>query len=289
MNSGFIGFIGLPNAGKSYLINAIVGEKVGIVTSKPQTTRQRVVGVYSDEDSQLLCVDTPGWTHSHSGLNGFLKKEMKAVIKDSDALVAVLNVDAKNLTQLLQVVDLVKSAQKPWCAVASKMDLGLEHRWAILKEQLEILPTSAKRSPHDLKETLIPTLKTLVPQSPPLYEKDIYTTQSIRHLSSEIVREKCFECLHQEIPYGMAVQISQFKEKPQILYISAELILSKDKHRPIVIGRGGQKLKSIGQAARLEIEKIFGKKVFLELHVKVRPQWMKEKPFLKGLGYVVNQ
>lgn len=293
--SGFIGFVGLPNVGKSSLINSIVGEKVGIVTPKPQTTRQRVVGVYSDEESQLLCVDTPGLVHSDSGVNGFLKEEVKAVAKNSDALVAVLNVDAKDLESLLEVVEWVKAAVKPWCVVINKADLGQKHRLAILRSRLSdleipLISTSATKWKDDLKETLIPILKTLVPESQALYGNDIYTTQNMRDLSSEIVREKCFEFLHQEIPYSMAVQVRKFEENPKkILHISAELILNKDKHRPIVIGRKGYKLKAIGQAARLEIEKIAGQKVFLELHIKVKPNWMKEKKFLKDLGYVVNK
>ncbi len=313
--SGFIGFVGLPNAGKSSLINKIIGEKVGIVTSKPQTTRQRVVGIYSDQDAQLLCVDTPGIISSELGLHGFLKKEVHAVMSDVDALVAVLNVDAKSLESLLEVVELINSNAgdtstaddtsitastntivdtKPWCIVISKADLSQDHRVAALRNKLKefnkkIVITSSTHWSEDLKETLLPTLKNLVPQSPPLYENDIYTTQNMRALSSEIIREKCFVFLHQEIPYGMAVQIKSFQELPEILNISAELIVSKEKHRPIVIGRGGSTLKRIGQSARLDIEKITGQKVFLELYVKVKVQWTKKKSLLRDLGYVINK
>ena len=293
--SGFIGFLGLPNAGKSSLINAIVGEKVGIVTSKPQTTRQKVIGIYSDHESQILCVDTPGFTKSESGINGFLKEELKSVIRDSEALVAVFNPDAKSEEDLEKIVNLVKDSQKPWLAVISKSDLPQKHRIALIRKRLQVLgvpiiATSAKQWPEDLKETFLPSLKSLLPFGPPLYEGDIYTTQRIRDLSSEIIREKCFEFLHQEIPYGMAVRVAEFKEtSAKKIYLLAELIVNKDNHRPIIIGENGKSLKKIGRSARLEIEALVDKDVFLDLHVKVKPHWMKEKKILRELGYVVGQ
>ena len=290
--SGFIGFVGLPNAGKSCLINAIVGEKVGIVTPKPQTTRQRVVGVYSDHEAQILCVDTPGWVNLDLGINKLLKEEVKAVVRDSDALVAVLHVDAKSFQELQAVVTWVQSHSCSWCIVINKADLAQKHRVALLRESLShlgvpIVSTSATRWASDLPETLIPVLKDLVPEGDPLYGNDIYTTQTVRQGCSEVIREKCFEFLHQEIPYGMAVRVVDFSVSRN-LNISAELIVSKESHRPIVIGRRGQTLKRIGQSARKEMEKIVGKKIFLNLHVKVQPCWMKEKKFLKELGYVVT-
>ena len=166
------------------------------------------------------------------------------------------------------------------------------NRVALLRESLShlgvpIVSTSATRWASDLPETLIPVLKDLVPEGDPLYGNDIYTTQTVRQGCSEVIREKCFEFLHQEIPYGMAVRVVDFSVSRN-LNISAELIVSKESHRPIVIGRRGQTLKRIGQSARKEMEKIVGKKIFLNLHVKVQPCWMKEKKFLKELGYVVT-
>lgn len=291
--AGFVGLLGLPNAGKSTITNALVGEKVSIVTSKPQTTRKRIVGIYNDERMQALFVDAPGIVSSASGLNQFLEKEYQDVVQQSDALIVVLNLDAKRPEQLDDVLEIAEASKKPWVAVINKEDLPQFHRVMILREKVKalgkpVVVTSALRSPEALREVMLEHLYNMLPESPaPLYGEDLYTLSNLKEMAAETIREKCFEYLHQEIPFGLAIRILRFVENEgNTVKIYAELLLAKENHRAIVIGQEGQKLKVIGMAARKDLEKIYGRKVFLDLHVNVRKNWAKNANIMKELGYV---
>ena len=295
-HAGFIGLIGLPNAGKSTLANALVKEKVSIVTAKPQTTRQRVLGIVSDEEAQILFVDAPGQVKATSGLNQFLGEEYRAVIGESDALMAVLNMDHKNLDDLLAIAQTCADSGKPWMAVITKTDHPEPQRVAILRQHLEgfkvpVVATSALKAPDQARELILPLAKNLVPESPaPLFDPETFTTQNLREMAAEIVREKCFEYLHQEIPYGLAVKVKKFVEDDRrTTKIYADIMVTKDGHKAIVVGKGGSSLKRIGSLARQDLEKLVGRKVFLELHVIVRKNWARNPQILQELGYVVPQ
>lgn len=294
--AGFVGLLGLPNAGKSTITNALVGEKVSIVTSKPQTTRKRIVGLYTDERMQALFVDSPGIVNASSGLNQFLEKEYQDVVEQSDVLLVVLNLDAKRPEQLDEVIEIAEKSSKPWMAIINKEDLPQFHRVMILREKVKalgrpVVVASALRDPETLREILSDFLYEMLPESPaPLYGDELYTLSSLKEMAAETVREKCFEYLHQEIPFGLAVRIIKFVEdEGPVIKVFGELLLAKDNHRAIVIGQEGKKLKMIGMAARKDLEKIYGRKVFLDLHVNVRKNWAKNNNIMKELGYVLPE
>ena len=292
MKSGFVSLIGLPNAGKSTLVNALIGEKVGIVSAKPQTTRRRVVGIYNDESMQVCFIDAPGMIRSVNGLNRFLECECEAVMKDGDILVAVLNVDAPKLEDLLQIVRDVAKQKKPWMAVITKTDLDDGHREGRLREEVVAFgaPTvavSATKNSTKARERLLPFIREILPVAPPLFEGDLYTTQSEREMVAEIIREKCFESVHKEVPYGLAVRILKFEERTPIPKIEAEIIVSKDSFLPIILGESGRRIRHIGVEARRDIEKLLGRQVFLQTHVKVKRDWQRNAAIMRELGYVV--
>lgn len=291
--AGFIGFIGLPNSGKSTLMNALVGEKVSIVTAKPQTTRRRVMGVLSRPNFQAVFVDAPGLVQAKSGLNTFLRDEAYDVIAQSDVLVAVLNIDEKQIENLEEVIKLVKESGKPWIALIHKTDLPLLHRPQIVRdrigESVPVIQGSALADRESARELLLEKIEPLLPASNgPLYDEELYTLSPTRELCAEIIREKCFETLHQEIPFGLAVKVLRFDEDSgAAVKIYAEIIVGKENHRPIVIGREGKVLKVIGTEARKEIEKLTGRRGYLDLKVSAKRNWYKNPVMMKDFGYVV--
>ncbi len=290
--AGFVGLIGLPNSGKSTLMNALVGEKVSIVTSKPQTTRRRVIGLVNDKEFQAIVVDAPGVVRAKSGLNLFLHEEANDVIAQSDALIAVLNIDEKSADQLDEIVKLASESGKPWIALIHKTDLPQLHRPQILRDKLArfgvpVIQGSALHEGELLRELIFEHLKPMLPYADgPLYDVELYTLSSVRELTAEIIREKCFENLHQEVPFGLAVRIVKFEEDEPVIRILAEIVVAKENHRPIVIGREGQALKKIGSDARKEIESLTGRKVYLELRVASKRNWQKNPGVMRELGYV---
>ncbi len=294
--AGFVGLIGLPNSGKSTLMNFLIDEKVAIVTPRPQTTRRRVHGILNEEASQIVFVDAPGLVTAKPGLFDFLAKEAQEVMAESDALIAVLSLDLKSAEEAESIISMVSKSGKPWMAVINKIDLeALSHRSLILRNMLQdhkvpILSVSClhrDKFQKEDREELITEIKKLIPESPaPLYDPELYTTESLRDLACEIVREKCFLNLKDEVPYSMAIRTIEFKEDADpIPRITLEIIVSKDNHKGIVIGKGGQLLKKIGQEARVEIEKLMGTKIFLGLKVSTREDWFQNKRIMKELGY----
>ncbi len=295
MKAGFVALIGEPNAGKSTLMNALIGEKVSIVTPKPQTTRQRVMGILTTETAQLVFVDAPGMLKSTSGLNAFLREEAQDVIKNADVVVALLSSDATQQS----VEDLVRTVgreKKPMVAVITKCDLlkgTATPRFFkyLVEEKISFFSISALKRPQEAKDEILKVVTPLLPESPAaLYDGEIYTTQTLREMTAEAIREACFLNLRQEIPYGLAVRISHFKEdEGPVVKIAAEIIVEKDNHKGIVIGAKGAMMREIGSAARKEIEKFLGRQVFLELHVAAKPNWFQNKRLMQELGYVVRE
>jgi len=296
--AGFLGLIGQPNAGKSTLMNYLVREKVSIVTEKPQTTRRRVLGVWSTDEGQIVFVDAPGLIKADKGLNGFLSKEAEDVISQSDVLLAVLSVDEKDPEDVTKVIKMVSSSGKPWAGVITKSDIEeKQHRIMILKRMIEeaggkAFQVSAKDIDGDPenREALLIEFLAMMPESPaPLYDIELFTPHKTRDLVAEVIREKCFEFIHQEIPFSMAVRIIKFEEDatpcPKIY---AEIMVAKENHKAIVIGKGAATLKEIGSAARKEIEELMGEKVFLDLKVNFKADWFNNKRIMQELGYVRN-
>ena len=296
IKAGFVGLIGQPNAGKSTLMNNLVKEKVSIVTPKPQTTRRRVQGLVTLPAGQIIFVDAPGIIKSTSGLNSFLEKEAHDVMKNSDALIAVLSIDEMDIKYNNEILDLVKAAKKPFIAIITKTDIDEKiHRIRILGEQLteqkiKWHTVGKKITNNEDLQMIFDSVLELLPESDQyLFDKEHYTTESVKELASEIIREKCFEELAFEIPFNIAILTQKFEENlkcPRLIY---DILVAKESHKPIVVGKGADKIKKIGEKARLEIQKMMGvPKIYLELNVVVKENWFGNKSLMKELKYVVR-
>jgi GTP-binding protein Era len=306
MKAGFIGVIGQPNAGKSSLVNALVKEKVSIVTDKPQTTRRRILGILSEPETQFVFVDAPGILNEKKatkGLNGFLALEARDVMTSSDVLLGVLSVDEEKPEHLEEVLTFLKEGKKDVVLVLHKTDmteLYLRRKDKIndmIKKHFPDAPIfelSSANTKDELQiekqKELLKVLSAMLPESPaPLFEVDLFTPQSTRDLVAEIVREKCFQVLHQEVPYNLAVQVAKFDEAdPGMLRIWVDIWIGRESHKAIVIGKAGANLKEIGTLARKEAEAILQTKIFLSLNVVVKEDWFLNTRKMKDLGYVVE-
>lgn len=298
--AGFVGLIGQPNAGKSTLMNLLVQEKVSIVTAKPQTTRRRIMGMVNRPKSQIVFVDAPGVISASKGLNAFLAQEAQDVIEQSDLLVAVFATDTKEKEQIEQIIEMLAKSGKKWMAVITKVDLvELRRRVEMIKElcakqkncvkAIEI-SKSWEKDTEPVLEQIYEFCEQNLPDSPqPLYDVELFTPHSTRELVAEMIREQCFEVLHQELPYNVAVRIQKYDEEGKLPKIYAEVMVSKGSHKAMVIGKGAAVIKEIGMRARKEIEKFLGQKVFLQLDVGVREDWFENKKLMKELGYVMER
>lgn len=292
--AGFVALVGQPNAGKSTLLNALLNEKVSIVSEKPQTTRARVTGILNFDEAQVIFVDAPGAVKSTSGINKFIQDEVKDVIDKADVICVLLASDASE-RGARELLARVRAGRKPWVVVITKADLLGGTRTpkyfnALVDEGIPFVSVSAQRRPGEARQEVLGRVIPLLPESPkPLYEEDLYTTQTLRQMTAEFIRETCFEHLRQEIPYGLAVKVVEFQETEPVVRIRADIVLDKENHKAIVIGAKGQQLKKIGTEARAKIEPLVGSQVFLELHVSVKPNWTRNPRLLKELGYVVGK
>lgn len=284
MKSGFITVIGLPNSGKSSLVNKLVNEHVSIVTAKPQTTRKRTLGIISEKDKyQMVFVDTPGFIEAEAGLNKFLKSELDQALKDINVVIATIYPKEFRGVEKPWALRATEHFKTPVIYVATQVDREMPdlEKWKYWTDKHIYLTSSVTGNGLDqLKEKILE----LLPEGPEYYDPEIYTNQTLRELSSEIVRKNCFESLHQEIPYGLAVNIRDFEEG-NMYRVHADIVIARENHKAMVIGQKGAMLKRIGTASRLEMEKSFGQKVFLQLHVVVKDQWMKNAQWLEELGY----
>lgn len=300
IRAGFVGLIGQPNAGKSTLLNSFVKEKVSIVSHKPQTTRRRILGIVNAKEYQIVFVDAPGVIEAQKGLNHFLSQEADDVIEQSDALVAVLSIDTKSEKEIDQILEKVVASKKPWVAVVNKVDLAeVTRRIQMIKDKISDLKNchgvfeyseTWGKDLKDINANIFKTLAEVLPESPgPLYDIDLFTPHTMRELVAEIVREKCFTVLEQELPYMLATQVIKYDEDERIPHIYCDIFVAKESHRAMTIGKGGEVIKKIGMLSRAEIEKLVGGKVFLKLDVKVKEDWMNSNKFMKELGYVVER
>jgi len=290
LRSGFVAVVGRPNAGKSTLINALVGSKVSIVTPVPQTTRNRILGIVNQPDAQIILMDTPGIHQPLSRLNQQMMTFVRQAIEDRD--VALLVVDASGRFGRGEefALTLLKEYAPKAILVLNKIDLirkkqllPLMDHYSKLHDFEEIIPISALR--EDGLRELLQALVKLLPEGPQYFPPDIYTDQPERFLTSEIIREKLILHTRQELPYVSAVLIDAFEESEAITRIHATIVVEKDSQRRIVIGAGGARIKEIGIEARRELERLFPPKVFLELFVKAEPHWRDDRAMLAALDY----
>lgn len=290
--SGFISILGRPNVGKSTLLNRIIGEKVAIVTEKPQTTRNRILGIKNIEGGQLIFLDTPGIHEGRSLLNQRMVQTAIASGRDSDVLLFLIEPSLVHLEEDRKMVESLKGTQGVPFLVINKIDLVRKERLLPIIDQYrnihpfqEILPISAVTG-EGVDQLLQEILKVL-PESPPYYPEEMFTDQTERFWVSEIIREKVIQQSYQEIPYCVAVTIEEFKEQPEknLVVIKATVHVERDSQKKIVIGKGGQKLKKIGEKAREEIEALLKTKVYLELWVNVEKNWTQNLQAIQRLGY----
>lgn len=288
---GYVAVVGRPNVGKSTLINALIGEHVSITSKKPQTTRDRVLGVVTDADSQIIFVDTPGFqTKIGSQLIRRMNRTVRASLGEVDAVVFVIESggwrpadlevlkllpkDAKNVILALSKTDLTKDRNAMLPLIAESM---AKYPFAA------VVPVSAEK--HRQLGDLIAEIKKLLPEGVPYFDPDTYTDRSPRFLAAEIIREKAFRLLGDELPYGIAVTIDKWQEDGEGASIIATLIVEKESHKPIVIGKDGAKLREISRLARADIAEMLGKRTYLEVWVRVRRGWSDDAKALKTLGY----
>lgn len=288
--AGFVSILGRPNAGKSTLLNALLGEKVAIVASRPQTTRTSIQGVLTLKDAQIVFVDTPGIHKSTTLLN---KRMMDTVRASAEADVVLLVVDslAPFTDEDVQAVDLVKKIHSPAIAVFNKIDrleskpklLALIDRYRSLHDFAAYVPVSAMKGEglDVLRQEIVQRL----PEGPALYPEDHLTDQPERFLAAELVREKALLLTRQEVPHAVAVMVDQWEDTPGLLRIAATIYVERPGQKAILIGAGGALLKKIGTLARQEIEKLVHKKVFLQTFVKVRPNWREDAEFLTAVDW----
>ena len=290
--SGYVAIIGRPNVGKSTLINRVLGQKLCITSRRPQTTRHRILGIKTEESSQLIYVDTPGLhTDGKRAMNRYLNRAAASSIDDVDVILFV--VDGLNWTDDdEQVLERLKSnATAPVILVLNKVDklsdkaMLLPHIEKITQQYTfaKVLPISARKGINvDELETEI---KQLVPEGELIFPEDQFTDRSSRFLAAELVREKLFRQLGQELPYSLTVEIEQYKQEDKLIRIGAVIYVERSGQKSIVIGKKGELLKAVGREARIEMEGLFDSKVFLELWVKVRDGWSDNERMLKNLGY----
>ena len=288
--SGFVAVVGRPNAGKSTLVNALVGEKVSIVTPAPQTTRNRILGIVNRPEAQVVLMDTPGIHKPLSRLNERMMTFVRQALEERE--VALLIVDAAErfgkgdeyaLRLLKEYAPRTILALNKIDLIKKPLLLPLIERYSKLHEFEEIIPISA-RIGAGLVELMAAVIK-LLPEGPRYFPPEIYTDQPERFLAGEIIREKVIRQTRQEMPYVTAVLIEEFNEAETMTTIHATIIVEKDSQKPIIIGAGGARLKQIGTEARLELEKLFPPKVFLALYVKVEPHWRDDRAVVAELDY----
>ncbi len=287
--SGFVNIIGLPNAGKSSIINRLLDDKFSIVTSKAQTTRHRAHAIINGKDFQVVISDTPGFTIPKNKIHEYMNKKILSSFKDADIILFIVELGAENRTDN-QLIEKIKKIKIPVLLVLNKVDKVnqdiLEEEsnfWSNEMENIETWVVSAKENFNiqNLKNRVIE----LLPEGPKYYPDDIWTDKNERFFVNEIIREKIFNIYSQEIPYISEVITESYKIRNKVLRISSMIIVERDSQKGIIIGNNGESIKKLGSESRKDLEDFFSKKVFLELNVKVYKDWRKNSNHLKKLGY----
>ena len=290
---GYVSLIGKANAGKSTLINALIGEKVAIVSPKPQTTRNNIIGILTKEKSQIVFVDTPGIHTSKNALDRYMNKNVRSAIGGSDIVVYLLDGSKKLLTEEINYVKNLIEKELIVIIAVTKIDiLNYEKVYPLLAELSkiegvkEIIPLSSfkKRNIDVLEEAILKFLPETNDKNF-IYAEDEYTDRSLKFIIAEIIREKALYLYEKEIPHGLALEIIKYEELEKIVNIDVDIICERDTHKSIIIGNGGVKIKKLGELAREEIQKLLGSKVMLKLFVKVEKNWRDRPNNLAEFGY----
>ena len=288
--TAFIAIVGRPNVGKSTLLNAILGEKIAIVSSKPQTTRNRITGIYTNGDDQYVFLDTPGIHAPKNSLGEYMVKTADTSMRDADAVVLVVDV-AKEITSVEEnVIDYLKKSGIPAILAINKIDTCDREalaetiaKYAAKHDFDAFVPMSAKKNKN--VEELMSECSKFLCESEWFFPEDMVTDQPERQIVAEIIREKILRTLNKEIPHGTAVVIEEFKDEGSLLRIRAEIFCEKASHKGIIVGKNGAALKLIGTYAREDLEKLFGAKVYLNLWVKVKENWRESARTVSNFGY----
>ncbi|MDD3034784.1 MAG: GTPase Era [Bacteroidales bacterium] len=288
--AGFVNIIGNPNVGKSTLMNALVGERLSIVTAKAQTTRHRVMGIVNGDDYQIVYSDTPGIIRPNYKLQESMMDFVETAIGDADIILYVTDV-VESSTKNMEYIEKMNRIDIPVLIVLNKIDLSnqaaleeLYTKWQALVPKAEIFPLSAKEKFNI--DSLFNRILALIPANPAWYDKETLTDRNLRFFASEILREKILLNYEKEIPYCSEVVIENFKEKENVFHIEAVINVLRDSQKGIIIGNQGASLKRTGMMARKDMEAFFEKKVFLQIFVKVNPDWRDDKRKLKQFGYI---
>lgn len=291
MKSGFVSFIGRPNVGKSTLLNSILNKKVVITSNKPQTTRNLIQGIYNEKDTQIVFVDTPGIHKAHNKLGRALNKQAYFTINDVDIIIMVVDITEKIGNGDKFVIDILKNIQtKPVFLVINKIDkLPREEILSKIEEYMnlynftEVIPVSARKK--DNIDRLIEVIKKYLPDNIKYFDSDTVTNSSPEFIISELIREKVLELTDEEVPHSVTCVVEELYEEEKIINIGASIIVDRENLKKIIIGKNGNMIKEIGIRARKDIEEYFGKKVYLDLFVKVIPKWRDKEKFLNMIGY----
>ena len=288
--SGFAALIGRPNVGKSTLMNCLIGQKIAITSNKPQTTRNRIQTVYTDAESQIVFVDTPGIHKAKNKLGDYMTSVAEKSIGDVDVVLFLVEPTDYIGAGEHHIIEKLKKTKAPVFLIVNKIDtvkrddlLRIITNYTKEFDFTEVIPVSALKA--DNTGELIKCIKKYLPYGEPFYDEDTVTDQPIKQIVAELIREKALKCLDEEIPHGIAVTIERMDFKPNIVDIDATIICEKDSHKGIIIGKQGQMLKKIGSAARYEIEDLIENQANLQLWVKVKSNWRDSDMLIKNYGY----
>ena len=290
--SGFVAIIGRPNVGKSTLMNCIIGQKIAIMSSKAQTTRKRIETVYTNDEGQIVFLDTPGMNRSRNKLGDFMVNEVSSAFSDADVVMWIIEPGDRISAGEQEIAEKLAGVKKPVILVINKVDVNTDEEVFktidIYKDVLDftdIVPVSALREKN--REELINVIIKNLPEGPMYYDEDTVTEETERDICAELIREQALQKLDKEIPHGIAVEIDTMKVRPdgRITDVEATIICERDSHKGIIIGKGGAMLKRIGTGARIEMEKLLMTKVNLKLFVKVRRDWRDNQNMLRNFGY----
>jgi len=293
--SGFVTLIGRPNVGKSTLMNSLIGQKIAITSNKPQTTRNRIQTVYTDEEGQIIFLDTPGIHKAKNKLGDFMVNAAERTLSEVDVVVWLVEPTDFIGTHEQHIAEILKNVKTPVVLAINKIDtvnkediMMAINTYKEAHNFAEIVPVSALKG--DNKTELMKVLFKYLPQGPMYYDEDTVTDQPERQIVAELIREKALRLLNDEVPHGIAVTIEsmKYRKKAHLFDIEATIICERDSHKGIIIGKKGAMLKSIGTKARLEIENLLGNKVNLQLWVKVKKDWRDSDFLLKNYGYKDN-
>ena len=288
--SGFVAIVGMPNVGKSSLLNSIVGQKIAIISDKPQTTRNKILAIHTTDEEQIIFTDTPGIHTPHNKLGEFMVSEAKQSINDTDIVVFMVDATRKIQDMERKIASDIGKSGIPCILVINKIDLMPKENllpliadYSSLTDFDAVVPISAKN--NDGVDLLLEDIRDYLTEGPKFYYDDMITDQPEKQIAAEIIREKLLWCLDKEVPHGIAIEIEKMQEKKNVTAINAVIYCEKASHKGIVIGKNGDMLKKVGSMARGDIEKMLDKKVYLELWVRVKNDWRNSNFHMKNFGF----